>query len=397
MQELPTEVPDHPLREVAITFLRLGCVSFGGPVAHLGYMRAECVERRRWLDDAHYAELVALCQFLPGPASSQLVFALGMLRAGVVGAVVASVCFLLPSALIMIAAAIGLQHLDNVEHAGWLRGLKLVTVAVVAQAVWSMGTTLCPDATRRALCLVVAATTLLLPSTLTQVAVVVLGALVGWWRYGTPATSAATGTATGVLDKRAAMAALLACAALLVGLPFVARLTGSREVEVFDSFYRAGALVFGGGHVVLPMLRTAVDSVVDDTTFLAGYGIAQALPGPLFAFAGFLGAALHPTSPWAGGALCLFAIYLPASLLVLGALPLWQLVRTRASAQAALTGANAAVVGVLLAALYTPVCTESLRGLVDIVVAVLAFASLAHWKRPWLVVLACAVLGELVF
>ena len=387
------------LLEVAGAFLRLGCLSFGGPIAHLGYLRAEFVEKRRWLDDAHYGDLVALCQFLPGPASSQVVFALGMQRAGLAGALLASACFTLPSAALMIAFAYGVAGAADLAHAGWLHGLKLAAVAVVAQAVWGMGRKLCTDLPRRALCLVAAAVLLTVPGAVTQLAVIAAGGLVGFWRYrDTIAVSAAPGAPTGARGHLAATAALVTFFALLVGLPALASATGSRPLAVFDSFYRSGALVFGGGHVVLPLLREELvpRGWLTDDQFLAGYGAAQAIPGPLFTFAAYLGTAMS-TAPtrWLDGLWSLLGIFLPAWLLVGGALPFWHRLRTRRWAQAALAGANAAVVGVLLAALYHPVFTESVHAPRDVGVALLAFGLLEHWRAPpWAVVGLCAAAGQ---
>lgn len=385
--------------ETAAAFLWLGCVSFGGPVAHLGYLRAEFVEKRKWLDDAHYAELVALCQFLPGPSSSQVVFALGMQRAGLIGALVASVCFTLPSALLMIGFAMGVARISGLGHAGWLHGLKVASVAVVAQAVWGMGQKLCTDRARLSLCLASAAVLLVAPFALVQVIVIAIGALVGARLFGK--TSVAPSTPEHEDGARAhalAGAALAAFAALLVALPMLAKATGSRDVAVFDAFYRSGSLVFGGGHVVLPLLRAEVvpRGWLTDDQFLAGYGAAQALPGPLFAFAAYLGAAIKPGADgWSGGLMGLVAIFLPAWLLVGGALPFWKRVRAKAWAQSALAGANAAVVGVLLAALYRPVITESVRGPRDVAVALVAFGLLEVWKAPpWLVVALSAAIGH---
>jgi len=398
------------LAEIALAFLKLGCVSFGGPVAHLGYLRAEFVERRKWLDDAHYGDLVALCQFLPGPASSQVVFALGMLRAGLPGALVASACFTLPSALLMIAFAYGVATLGDLQHAGWLHGLKLAAVAAVAQAVWGMGKQLCPDRARVSLCLASAAVLLALPGTATQLAVIIAGAGIGWrlYRSEMPGVPAPIPERVARRTHFAAATALLAFAALLVALPLLASTTvpsttamaGSRPLATFDAFYRSGSLVFGGGHVVLPLLRAEVvpRGWLSDDQFLAGYGAAQALPGPMFAFAGYLGTAMS-TGPqrWLAGLWCLFAIFLPAWLLIGGALPFWQRLRAQRSAQAALAGANASVVGVLLAALYSPVITESVRDEMDVAAALVAFGLLAQWKvPPWLVVLGMAAMGEWV-
>lgn len=385
------------LAEVCGTFLKLGLISFGGPVAHLGYFHSEFVNRRRWTTDAAYADLVALCQFLPGPASSQVVFALGMRRAGLVGAVLASICFLLPSAVLMIAFGYGVTAIAGVEHAGWVHGLKVAAVAVVAQAVWGMWKRLCPDRPRITICIGVGALLTVAPGAWTQVGALAAGALAGWavFRRGAhPPPPVEHETARG---HKGAVLALLVFAALLFLPSIVAKATGSRDVEVFDSFFRSGSLVFGGGHVVLPLLRAEVvpPGWVSDDAFLAGYGAAQAVPGPLFTFAGYLGAAIYSNEhPWLGGAWCLFAIFLPAWLLIGGSLPFWHRLRARAWAQAALRGANAAVVGVLLAALYSPVITEGVRGAGDIALALIAFAALQFWRvSPIVVVLLCAVAG----
>lgn len=386
------------LAEVALVFLKLGCLSFGGPIAHLGYFRTEVVERRKWLDDAHYADLVALCQFLPGPASSQVVFALGMQRAGLLGALTASACFTLPSALLMIGFALGVAGLDLAE-AGWLHGLKLAAVVVVAQAVWGMGKKLCVDRERVALCLASAAMLLLMPGAMVQLAVIVLGGLTGYFRYRT--TVALPARETAKRDARThlvAAGALVFFASLLVLLPLLARATADHEVAVFDAFYRSGSLVFGGGHVVLPLLRAEIvpRGWLSDDAFLAGYGAAQAVPGPLFTFAAYLGTAMHPgPDAWLHGLVALLAIFLPAWLLIGGALPFWQRLRRERWAQAALMGANASVVGVLLAALYNPVFIEGVHDGRDVAAGLLAFGALEHAKAPpWLVVLGLAVLGQ---
>lgn len=405
MTRLDAPRPAGPLAvlaEIGWVFLRLGCLSFGGPIAHLGYFREEFVERRRWVDDAHYADVVALCQFLPGPASSQVVFALGMQRAGLAGALVASLCFTAPSALLMLGFAYGVDGEGELARAGWLHGLKLAAVAVVAQAVWGMGRRLCPDRPRASLCLLAAGLLLAAPSAWTQVGVIAAGGLFGWALLrGAGATAGAGATVASSAPRTSsrwlAGAALLAFGALLALLPLLATTTGQREVAVFDAFYRSGALVFGGGHVVLPLLRAeVVPHWLTDGQFLAGYGAAQALPGPLFAFAAYLGAAMTPGSPsLSNGLLCLFAIFLPAWLLVGGALPFWTRLRAHRATRAALAGANAAVVGVLLAALYDPLIRESVLGRADAVAALLGFGLLEHWRTPpWLVVLGMAAAGH---
>lgn len=401
---------DGGVTEVALTFLRLGCTSFGGPVAHLGYFRAELVEKRGWLDDAHYADLVALCQFLPGPASSQVVFALGMHRAGLLGALVASACFTLPSAVLITVLAYGVARAGDLHGAGWLHGLKLAAVAVVAQAVWGMGKKLCTDRARVSLCLASAAVLLAAPGAMAQLGVIAAGGLVGWLLYRDHRDHRDSGDAAAVTPEPpagggarghlAAAAALVTFAALLALLPALASASGSRSVAVFDSFYRSGSLVFGGGHVVLPLLRAEVvpRGWLSDDQFLAGYGAAQALPGPMFAFSAYLGAAMIPgPGKWMSAALCLVAIFLPAWLLIGGALPFWHRLRAKPAAQAALAGANASVVGVLLAALYSPVITEGVHGPKDVVAALVAFGLLEHWKAPpWLVVIAMAAAGQWV-
>ena len=397
LQEVNTEGLSA-LTEVAAVFSRLGCMSFGGPVAHLGYFRAELVEKRKWIDDARYADLVALCQFLPGPASSQVVFALGLQRAGLLGALIASLCFTLPSALLMIAFAVGATRVGSLEHAPWLHGLKLASVAVVAQAVWGMGKKLCPDRARITLCIAVAALVLLWPIAVVQVGVIALGGMVGYALYrDLPLPAAAQDSAR---HARLGAAVLAVWALLLVVLPLLAAAVPARPLAHFDSFYRSGSLVFGGGHVVLPLLRAELvpRGWLSDDQFLAGYAAAQAVPGPLFTFAAYLGAIMGEGGvSWVNGLWCLFAIFLPAWLLIGGALPFWQRVRGTPWAQAALAGANAAVVGVLLAALYSPVSSDSVHTARELALALIGFAALELWRvSPGLVVLAMAGAGQLL-
>lgn len=399
MTARPTEPEPHRAKrfaEIAAVFFRLGLTSFGGPIAHLGYLRAELVEKRGWIDDVQYADLVALCQFLPGPASSQVVFALGRHRGGLAGALLASLCFTLPSAVLMIAFAYGVVVMGDLSRAGWLHGLKLAAVAVVAQAVWGMGRRLCPDRARVSLCLASAALLLALPGAWAQIGVIGAGAAIGWRLYRDVMATQPLGDGAG--RHRLAAGALAAFAVLLVALPALASSTGSRLLAELDAFYRAGSLVFGGGHVVLPLLRAELvpRGWLDDDQFLAGYGAAQALPGPLFTFAAYLGTAMSPgPRAWLNGLWCLLGIFLPAWLLIGGALPFWHRLRARRGAQAALAGANAAVVGVLLAALYSPVITEGVRGPKDVAAALVAFGLLERWKvPPWAVVVGMALAGQ---
>ncbi|MBK6471270.1 MAG: chromate efflux transporter [Betaproteobacteria bacterium] len=378
-------------------FMRLGLTSFGGPVAHLGYFRTEFVERRRWLDDRSYADLVALCQFLPGPASSQVGMAVGLARGGWAGMLAAWVGFTLPSALALIVFAQLLQQGMLAGAAGALHGLKVVAVAVVAQAVWGMGKVLCPDRPRVALAVLAAALTLLLPVASAQVgAIVVCGVLGRLWLH-LPGQQAVVHLPHRV-SRRAGGVALILFALLLLGLPLLVAATDSPLVATLDAFYRAGALVFGGGHVVLPLLQTAVvpGGAVSSTDFLAGYGAAQAVPGPLFTFAAYLGAVMRPEvsglGGWAGGLVCLVAIFLPAALLVVGALPFWDAWRQRSAVQSALAGVNAGVVGILLAALVHPVATSALLSLTDAALAAAAVLLLVGLRWPPLVVVALAAL-----
>ena len=386
------------LPEIAGAFLKLGSMSFGGPVAHLSYFREEFVTKRRWLDDGAYADLVALCQFLPGPASSQVVFALGMQRGGIVGALLASICFTFPSAVLMILFAYGVTAIGDLRHGGWLHGLKLAAVAVVAQAVWGMGKKLCPDRARITLALAAAASVLLIPNSLGQIGVIAAGAVAGWWLYRKEVETTAQGESGLARHHLWAAATLIVFGVLLISLPVIALSSAHKEVRLFDSFYRAGSLVFGGGHVVLPLLRAEVvpPGLIADDAFLAGYGAAQAVPGPLFTFAAYLGTVIMgEPHAWIGGLVCLLGIFLPAWLLIGGALPFWHFLRSKAWTQAALRGANAAVVGVLLAALYNPVWKEGVTNARDVAVAFVAFACLETWRvPPWLVVILTAAAGQ---
>lgn len=383
--------------EVLLVFLRLGLTSFGGPVAHIGYFREEFVTRRRWLDEAGYADLVALGQFLPGPASSQVGFALGVLRGGLPGGVAAWLGFTMPSALLMLLAAYGVDALTGGAGQGVVHGLKLVAVAVVAQAVWGMAKGLCPDRPRATLAVLATVALLLLPLAFTQLGVLLAGAAVGLALYRSTPAAGPDAVLPFQVPRAAAVLALTLFPVLLVGLPLLAAATGSHAVATAEAFYRAGSLVFGGGHVVLPLLERAMVPTgwITADGFLAGYAVAQAVPGPLFTFAAFLGAAQSPSpSGVPGGALALVAVFLPGILLMYGMLPFWDALRRHPTARAALMGINAAVVGVLLAALFDPIWTSTVRGPVDFAIALAAFAALVLWRTPvWLVVGMTALAG----
>ena len=387
-------------REVLGAFLRLGLTSFGGPVAHLGYFREEFVHRRRWLDDKSYADLVALCQFLPGPASSQVGLAVGLLRGGYAGAFAAWIGFTLPSAVAMVAFGYGIGALGDAAGSGWSHGLKVAAVAVVAQAVLGMARTLAPDRARATLAVAAAIIALGAPSSWGQIGAIALGGIVGalLLRGGGEATAPAALP----LNVSRTLGALLLVAffVLLIGLPLLAAAIPSQALREFDALYRAGSLVFGGGHVVLPLLQASVvpPGWVSNDAFLAGYGAAQAVPGPLFTFAAYLGTVMGPPpNGWIGASICLVAIFLPSFFLVIGALPFWEELRRRPLAQASLRGVNAAVVGLLLAALYQPVWTVGITNAADFALAVAAFLLLFMWQTPpWLVVILSAAAGALM-
>ncbi|MDT3687274.1 MAG: chromate efflux transporter [Pseudorhodoplanes sp.] len=382
--------------EVFSAFLRLGLTSFGGPIAHLGYFHDDFVVRRRWLDEKTYADLVALCQFLPGPASSQVGIAIGLSRAGYAGAFAAWIGFTMPSAIALVLFAYGLTALGDTLGSGWLHGLKVAAVAVVAQAVLLMMRSLAPDRQRATLAVAAAALVLAVPSAFGQIAAIVIGGIIGV----TLLRSAAPENHVSLphpVSRTAGMLALVVFFALLLGLPLLAAAFPNQSIALFEAFYRAGSLVFGGGHVVLPLLQAAVvpPGWVTDDAFLAGYGAAQAVPGPLFTFAAYLGAVMGPQpNGWIGATLCLVAVFVPSFLLVIGALPFWEDFRRHASAQAALRGVNAAVVGLLLAALYHPVWTAGITSAGDFALAAAAFLLLFMWQTPpWLVVALCAIGG----
>jgi chromate transporter len=377
---------------IFLAFLRLGCMSFGGPIAHLGYFRSEFVHRRKWLGDDAYADIVALSQFVPGPASSQTGFALGLLRGGLAGGVAAWAGFTLPSALLMLAAAYGIEFAQDAAAQGLIHGLKLLAVAVVGQAVWNMGRSLCPDRQRAGFAFVVAAAMIAAPGGAFQLAAIAAGGVFGLF-FPRAAANGAPSSFGAKIDSVAAALAIAAYFLLLAGLPVAAAILHGGLLPVADAFYRAGGLVFGGGHVVLPLLQETVvkPGWVSNDGFLAGYGAAQALPGPLFTVAAFLGAKASVGPGGAEGALvAIVAIFLPGMLLMYGTLPFWDSLRSKASVRGALDGVNAAVAGILGAALYQPIWTSTVQRPLDAALALLAFAALAIARLPVMAVVALA-------
>ena len=385
--------------QVFLVFLKLGLTSFGGPVAHLGYFRNEFVERRCVMQDAAYADLVSLCQFLPGPASSQIGIGIGITQAGLRGGIAAWVGFTLPSAIALVLFAYGIAALDeSVVQTGWLHGLKVAAVAVVAQAILGMSRMLCPDWPRRSVAIFAALLTLILPGILGQMSAIGCGMILGLFFLNYEASNDHTPHLF-TLSKKISVISLTLFFALLLSLPILAQ-QGSQALALVDSFYRSGALVFGGGHVVLPLLKAEVVNPgwINQDMFLAGYGAAQAVPGPLFTFAAYLGTAMNTApSGWFGGFLCLLAIFLPSFLLVTGILPFWEDLRKNPRIKKALVGVNAAVVGLLLSAFYDPVWTSGILSASDFVLALLAFVMLVYWKTPpWIVVVATGVGGAII-
>jgi chromate transporter len=395
-EDAPAQAPMGSALEVLWISTRLGLTSFGGPIAHLGYFRDEYVNRRQWMDEQSYAELVALCQFLPGPASSKLGIAIGIVRAGLPGGLAAWLGFTLPSALALLLFAYGVQSVET-AGAGWLHGLKVVAVAVVALAVWGMARTLAPDRERATIAILSALAVLSWPTAAGQMLPIIVGGLIGW-RFLPTAGSPPNLRLRIPIGRRLGVVAWGLFFGLLLGLPLLRQAVPSQGLAVFDSFYRVGSLVFGGGHVVLPLLHAEVVPTgwVTNEQFVAGYGAAQAVPGPLFTFAAYLGAVMQPQpNGLAGATLALLAIFLPAFLLTVGALPFWEVVRALPPYQSALRGINAAVVGILLAALYHPVWTSAIATPLDFGLGLAAFGLLAFWKwPPWLVVVLTALGGE---
>ncbi len=398
IQENTSLNPDTrtPLVQIFLVFLRLGCTSFGGPVAHIGYFRDEFVGRQKWVDERAYADLVALCQFLPGPASSQVGIGVGLSRGGLLGAFVAWLGFTMPSAFALIAFGYGVVAFQDVVNSGALHGLKVVAVAVVAQAVWGMARGMCPDARRASMAVVAACAVLAVPTPLMQVGVIIVGGLAGLVFLRAEETAEHVSLGINV-SRNLAIASLTLFFVGLIGLPILASAYPSHTLALVESFYSSGSLVFGGGHVVLPLLQAEVvpPGWVSNDAFLAGYGAAQAVPGPLFTFAAYLGTVLEPMpNGGVGGLICLAAIFMPSFLLVIGALPFWDSLRRARPMQTALLGINAAVVGLLLAALYNPVWTSAILSPADFGLAIAAFTLLVLWKLPpWLVVVITALGG----
>ena len=382
------------LLELLLISTKLGFTSFGGPIAHLGYFHNEYIRRRKWMDEKGYADLVALCQFLPGPASSQVGIGIGVMRAGILGGIVSFIGFTLPSVIAFIIFAIILQGLD-IEDAGWLHGLKIVAAAVVAQAILGMAKNLTPDLKRKAIALFASVGTLLWQTAFTQVGVIIISAIIGFLLYKQHTDNNDTVIQFPV-SKGFAVICLLLFFGLLFLLPILREITSSNWIAMFDRFYRSGSLVFGGGHVVLPLLEREFVPTgwISEEAFLAGYGAAQAVPGPLFTFAAYLGTVMNG---WQGGLLATIAIFLPAFLLILGTLPFWDSLRRNPKIKGTLMGVNAAVVGILIAAFYHPIFTNSILTPLDFAFAAILFSMLVYWKLPsWVIVLTGAIGGSLM-
>ncbi|MCF2650662.1 chromate efflux transporter [Niallia circulans] len=381
--------------EILLISTKLGFTSFGGPVAHLGYFHNEYVRRRKWLDEKSYADLVALCQFLPGPASSQVGIGIGILRGGLLGGIISFLGFTLPSVIALMIFASVIEVLD-IENAGWIHGLKIVAVAIVAHAILGMAKNLTPDLKRKTIALFALVLTLLWQSVFSQVGVIIFSALIGYFLYKQQTMQQVQEEVTFPISKRVASVSLLLFFALLFLLPVIRELFTYPWIAMFDSFYRSGSLVFGGGHVVLPLLERefVLGGWLSEEAFLAGYGATQAVPGPLFTFAAYIGTVLNG---WGGGLLATFAIFLPAFLLVVGTLPFWNSFRKNTKIQGALMGVNAAVVGILISAFYHPIWTSSVLQASDFAFAAILFSMLVYWKLPsWIIVITGVVGGMLL-
>lgn len=388
------------LFEVFTIFLRLGLTSFGGPIAHIGFFHDEFVKKRKWLDEHGYADLVALCQFLPGPASSQVGMAVGLSRAGIPGALLAWLGFTLPSVMLLVLFSIGISSINFVSKDSVLHGLKIAAVAIVAQAILEMGKNLCPDRKRASIAILASIFVLQFPSALVQVGVIVLGGIFGWIFLRNSSALPALHS-NFFVSRTTGIFHLFVFSIFLFGLPFIVGRTNSDVIRLFDGFFRAGSLVFGGGHVVLPLLQSEVvqNGWVSNDLFMAGYGAAQAIPGPLFSFSAYLGAvASVAPSTWSGAVLCLIAAFLPGYFLIVGTLPFWESFRKMSQVRFAMQGINAVVVGLLLAAFYNPVWTNAIFNSKDFCLAVLCFLFIVFWKTPsWFVVIFCAVVSRAIF
>ncbi|WP_085993386.1 chromate transporter [Oceanobacillus senegalensis] len=381
--------------EILIVSTRLGLTSFGGPIAHLGYFHEEYIRRRKWMDEKSYADLVALCQFLPGPASSQVGIGIGVMRGGVLGGFISFLGFTLPSVLALIIFA-SLLHTFGIEDAGWINGLKIVAVVVVAHAVLGMAKKLTPDLQRKSIALFALVVTLLWQTAYTQIGVILLAGVVGFLLYRQQTLQEDQAVTFFPISRRLGYFCLTFFFGLLIVLPILRNLTSVEWVAMLDSFYRSGALVFGGGHVVLPLLEQEFVPTgwLTEQEFLAGYGAAQAVPGPLFTFAAYIGAVING---WQGGLFATFAIFLPAFLLILGTLPFWDSLRSNPKIKGALIGVNASVVGILISALYNPIWTSSIHTPIDFALAAILFSMLVYWKLPpWIIVVSGAAGGLLI-
>lgn len=386
--------------DVFFTFFRLGLTSFGGPVAHLSYFHDEFVKKKKWIDEHAYADLVALCQFLPGPASSQVGMAIGLNRAGVIGAIAAWIGFTIPSAIILILFGLGITHLNLNAHQGWLHGLKVVAVSVVAQAVFSMGKKLCPDKERVTIAVLSCVIVLLFHSAFIQVLVLAFAGIFGAYYFKESNELPHVPMKSG-LKKKTGIIFLSIFLAILIFLPILRSVSHDQTIKLFDSFYRAGSLVFGGGHVVLPLIQSEVVPTgwVSNNLFMAGYGMAQAIPGPLFAFSAYIGAVsnFYPNG-WLGGMICLFAAFLPSFLLIVGVIPFWEKLRSFPRIRQSMIGVNASVVGILLAALYHPVWTSAVFSAKDFALASVGVLLLERWKlTSWVVVFLTVLISFLIY
>lgn len=381
--------------EILMVSTRLGLTSFGGPVAHLGYFHEEYIRRRKWMDEKSYADLIALCQFLPGPASSQVGIGIGVMRGGIIGGILSFLGFTLPSVFALIVF-VTLLHTFGVEEAGWISGLKIVAVVVVAHAVLGMAKKFTPDLKRKMIALFALVGTLLFSTPFTQIGVIIIGGVVGFLLYRIESIKEEQTVSLFPISKRFGYICLSLFFGLLIALPILRSFTSIQWIALFDSFYRSGSLVFGGGHVVLPLLEQEFvpSGWLHKEEFLAGYGAAQAVPGPLFTFAAYIGATING---WQGGLFATFAIFLPAFLLIFGALPFWDALRRNPKIKGALVGVNASVVGILLAALYDPIWTSSIHDKIDFALATILFSMLVYWKfPPWVIVLAGAIGGVII-